>query len=332
MSGKKFKGLKKKNSSKNGTSEKIINIVKILSMIDAGEKVTAVKLSEILEKSTRSIGRYIQTIEESGIPIYYDREEKTYAFDGTFSLKKIIFNPDEFSNFMSVRELVTNLGFPSDSPFFTVVERIAQNAGINSSDKNFPIIVNLGITLQSPETEKVLSIINSAISSKCRVWIKYYANSSQKETEREVAPYGLTYSDGFWYMVGKCDLRGAMRTFAIDGIKEIKNTNNRYAIPRNFNLADYFSKSFKIVVDNDVEVKIRFSCKVAHQILRKKWHRFQEAKQMQNGDVVLFFKVAGTEEIKRWIYSWIPDCEVISPPELRKEIRAELQKTLKKYS
>ena len=132
--------------------------------------------------------------------------------------------------------------------------------------------------------------------------------------------------------MGNANLRNATRTFAIDGIREIESTNKGYAIPKDFNLADYFSKSFKIVVGNDVEVKIRFSSEVANQILRKKWHRFQRATRQSDGDVILYFNVAGTDEIKRWLYSWIPHFEILSPPELRKEVKKELLKTIKKYS
>jgi len=328
---KKFEKLQKRSSG-NRISSKIINIIKILSMIDAGERVVASTLSEKLEVSEKSIYRYIKTIEVSGIPIYYDKEKKSYAFFGNFSLKKVIFNPDEFSNFMSVREIISNLGLPSDSPFFRVVERIFENENIHSFDKNFPMIVNLGMTAQSPDNEKVLNIINSAILKKCRVWIKYFAHGNQTLTEREVAPYGLTYSDGFWYMIGKCDLRNSTRTFAIDGIREIESTDKRFAIPKNFNLGDYFSKSFKIVVGNDVEVIIRFSSEIANQILRKKWHRFQRAEKQPNGDVILYFNVAGTDEIKHWLYSWIPHFEILSPVQLRKEVKKELLKTIKKYS
>ncbi|RMF94756.1 MAG: transcriptional regulator [Candidatus Schekmanbacteria bacterium] len=330
MSKDKFKRLKKSNSS-DKTSSKIVNIIKILSMIDAGEKVTASRLSEELEVSEKTIYRYIRAIQDAGIPISYDKDKKSYDFDGNFSLKKVIFNPEEFSNFMSVRNIISGLGFPSDAPFFRVVERILSNTNINLQEKTFPMLVNLGMTVQSPENEKILSILNQAIIDRCRVWMKYYAYGTKEITEREVAPYGLIYCDGFWYMIGMCDLRNATRTFAIDGIREIRSTNHRYAIPKDFNLAEYFSKSFKIVVGNDVEVVVRFSSEVADHILRKRWHRFQKAEKKPNGDVILYFNVAGTEEIKRWLFSWIPHCEILSPPYLRDEVKSELKKTLKKY-
>ena len=43
------------------------------------------------------------------------------------------------------------------------------------------------------------------------------------------------------------------------------------------------------------------------------------------------FELAGTEEIKPWIYTWIPYCEVIQPISLRNQIREELSLAQKLY-
>jgi predicted DNA-binding transcriptional regulator YafY len=35
--------------------------------------------------------------------------------------------------------------------------------------------------------------------------------------------------------------------------------------------------------------------------------------------------VNGTMELKRWLFQWGPDCEVLSPPEFRNEVAEELK-------
>jgi len=38
------------------------------------------------------------------------------------------------------------------------------------------------------------------------------------------------------------------------------------------------------------------------------------------------FKVKGLGGIKKWIYQWIPNVEVVKPKELREEIRSNLKR------
>ena len=44
------------------------------------------------------------------------------------------------------------------------------------------------------------------------------------------------------------------------------------------------------------------------------------------------FRVAGLDEIKRWVLSFGPECRVLEPEALRKLIQQDLQKNLAQYS
>ena len=52
---------------------------------------------------------------------------------------------------------------------------------------------------------------------------------------------------------------------------------------------------------------------------------------LQDGSIVLKVTVNGTMELKRWLFQWGPDCEVLSPPEFRKEVAAELRSMSERY-
>jgi hypothetical protein len=57
-------------------------------------------------------------------------------------------------------------------------------------------------------------------------------------------------------------------------------------------------------------------------LLRKeRWHPSEKREVLADGEVRLSFTVAGVEEIKRWIYSWLPNVRVIEPESLRNTIR-----------
>ncbi len=78
------------------------------------------------------------------------------------------------------------------------------------------------------------------------------------------------------------------------------------------------------------DVTLKFDAECKPYILRKKWHRSQKEKELKDGRLEVSFKVNGLEDIKHWIYRWIPYVEVIRPKKLKEIMKSELQQTMKK--
>jgi hypothetical protein len=88
-----------------------------------------------------------------------------------------------------------------------------------------------------------------------------------------------------------------------------------------------------VIHEEPVNITVRFKASVSEFILRKeKWHPSEKRKMLSNGDVELAFTVAGVNEIKHWIYSWLPNIEVIKPAWLRQQIRKELTRSIKEHA
>jgi len=100
-----------------------------------------------------------------------------------------------------------------------------------------------------------------------------------------------------------CNMRNEIRSFALDCINEFKITNT-----------------------------LRFSKDVARWIKRRKWHPDQIIKERKDGSIIFKVKLQGTKELKWWTYHWAPYCEILSPPELRKEAKEEIRKLGRVYA
>ena len=61
-------------------------------------------------------------------------------------------------------------------------------------------------------------------------------------------------------------------------------------------------------------------------------HESQKAKKNGNGSLELSFRIAGLDEIKRWILSLGPEAVVIKPEQLKEMVRKDLSKNLAQYS
>jgi predicted DNA-binding transcriptional regulator YafY len=164
-----------------------------------------------------------------------------------------------------------------------------------------------------------------------RLKMTYRSLYSDQKTKRKVDPYYIFFEEDFWYLRGYCHLREEPRTFALDRVISLKVLEEHF-IPRNSAPEEELSGSFGPVVDGEpVEVVLRFDEECKPYLQRKKWHQSQRERELKDGRLELRFSVNGLEGIARWIYRWLPYVEVVSPKELRKRVKEELETTIKKH-
>ena len=94
---------------------------------------------------------------------------------------------------------------------------------------------------------------------------------------------------------------------------------------------DFMRHSFKVMHDEVHTVKVRISPGWARWVGEKIWHESQKAQKKGDGSLELTFRVAGLDEIKRWILSFGPEAVVLEPETLRNMIRKALFNTLTIY-
>jgi predicted DNA-binding transcriptional regulator YafY len=119
--------------------------------------------------------------------------------------------------------------------------------------------------------------------------------------------------------------------FVLDRIKMLKVTDERFTIPKDFNLDDFMRHSFKVMHDELYTVKVRISPDWARWVGEKIWHESQKIVKQPDGSIEITFRVAGLDEIKRWILSLGPECQVLVPEKLKEMVRRDLQKTMEQY-
>jgi predicted DNA-binding transcriptional regulator YafY len=90
--------------------------------------------------------------------------------------------------------------------------------------------------------------------------------------------------------------------------------------------------SFKVMHDELHAVKVRISPGWARWVGEKVWHESQKVTKLSNGSLEITFRVAGLDEIKRWILSFGPEAAVLEPEKLKEMVRKDLAKNLTQYS
>lgn len=267
----------------------------------------------------RSVYRYLEIIKQLD-EIEYDAERQGYKFITGDRIKKLLLSKEQFMLLLVMGDTVSHLGRPLKEEFGTFVESmtsIASIARVPCKDKP-AIMVKLQDALGQEKVEGWFKAIQNCI-----------------EERRRVDPYGLVYYDGAGLLIGYCRLRLEIRHFALDRIQSLRETNFYFKPKEDFSLEEHMSRSWGIWNEEPVKVKVRFSAKVADHITRKpkwpKWHKSEKREVLPSGEVELTLTVAGTPEIKHWIYSWVPNVKIIEPEWLKEQLKKELAEAVKQH-
>jgi predicted DNA-binding transcriptional regulator YafY len=314
-----------------GISEKVIRLLKIYTLIAQKTYPTIQGLAEEFHVSERTIYRYLEIIDLID-PIETDEDRRGYRFTSGDRIKKVMLDEREFLFLLAMGETVSNLGPSFREGFQHLVTKMAYHRKRPSRGQAVPIVVKIPGAVESEALTKYLTIISGCIEERRCLDIVYMARHSKETTARTVDPYGLVFYEGVWILVGYCNLRKQIRSFALDRIKGLKERYRFFEPKTGFDLKEHISRSWGIYDDEEVTVTMRFNAEVGDYVLRKKWHPSEKKRDLPEGDVELTFTVAGTGEIKKWIYSWLPDVEVLKPEWFRKQVQEELSAALGVHS
>lgn len=194
-----------------------------------------------------------------------------------------------------------------------------------------PVRLQLEPAIDFSKVENQYQTISRAVNEGLRVEIEHQS-SDGKYLKREIDPYRLFYSNGFWYILGWCHFRDDVRTFALDRIRKVKMLEKHILTKAGFDFDEYMAKCWRsYYLEDPQKVCIRFSPVAAKEIKRKEWHPTQRIKDKKNGSLELTVTVSGQDEIMRWVLSWGKEAQVIQPRTLKIRIKEEISAMARAY-
>ena len=315
-----------------GMSEKVIRLLEIYTLIAQNRFPSVKSLAERFCVSERTLYRYLELINIVDA-VEYDPDKGGYRFTQGDRIKKLVLSREELITLFSAGQAVSALGASFRENFQRLIQRMFLASGKEIPREEPQIIIKIPDPVLGERTEAMLKGISTAMSEKRSVEITYRSQRSRATVVRLVDPYGLVYHEGVWIMVGFCHLRKEIRSFAVDRVLELRERYLYFKPLNDFDLKEHLSHSWGVIDGEEVQVTVRFGTSVSEYIIRKeKWHPSERRRILSDGAVELTFTIAGTNEIKRWIYGWLPNVEVIEPKSLRDEIRKELSESAATHS
>ena len=314
---------------------------RVIRAIEASPNgLTVAEIAQREETGIRTIYRDLEALQAAGFPLYTEKVEKAnrWAFVDTFKFK--VPSPFTLTELMSLyfyKDLVRVFkGTPFHDSIDSVFKKIQSTLppqALRYLDQ-IQSVFHVGVKPYKDygQFRNILNQVNQAAMERRRVEMVYHSLHRKEKTLRKVDPYKIWFYDGAIYLVGLCHLREEVRMFVLDRIKMLNVTDERFTLPKDFNLDDFMRHSFKVMHDGLYAVKVRISPAWARWIGEKIWHESQKARKNGDGSLELAFRVAGLEEIKRWVLSFGPECQVLEPERLKEMVRKDLSRNLAQYS
>ncbi len=184
--------------------------------------------------------------------------------------------------------------------------------------------------LLSPE---MAAACEQAVASRQRLQILYYSVRRDETAERIVQPYELLLWRGEPHLIAFCELRGDIRQFFLGRVREWRLLEGDAAFARqDFDVEAYLRRGLDLQHgDEMVTVRVRFSPYQARWIRERRYHESQTTEELPDGSLLLTVRVAGTDEMRRWLLGYGGEAEVLEPERLRLEISTEAKKLQKMY-
>jgi predicted DNA-binding transcriptional regulator YafY len=149
------------------------------------------------------------------------------------------------------------------------------------------------------------------------VWIRYQSWQSE-QTERIVDLYGLVYRSGFWYAVGYCHLRQALRVFRLDRVLYTRILDETFLRPEGFDSVGHVSRSIAMTPATwSVDVLLETTLEEAQGSVPSTLAALEQA----DGGVVLHCNVEDLDWIARFLAGLGHSFIVRQPTELREALQ-----------
>lgn len=184
-----------------------------------------------------------------------------------------------------------------------------------------------------PSAREYLSSVMEAVRNNFKISFEYLGfNRSRPETIL-FAPYLVKRYKQRWYIYGRKEKDGSLRTYALDRMRSMKVENEHFELPEDTDPSTVFGSiigitSSKAAVRN---VRIEATRNQAKYLRALPLHRSQQ-EEIHDHYSIFNYRLKLNYELVAELMALGPEVKVLAPQELKAMITSRLRDTLKRYS
>jgi predicted DNA-binding transcriptional regulator YafY len=275
--------------------------------------------------------------------------EVFYQFSDDFKFDFPQIEIEELATLLLAQEAIAGIGIAAKNSFYaaqadSLIGKIRQSlprsvkANLDALSKVYgsAMIPAKNFSVHAATIDRLAS---AAVRQKI-VEIRYHSLNRNRASSRFVAPYAVYFDpDGATLKLIAFDTTHAeIRVFSVERISDFKETGDKFVRPAEFDLSEYLRDNcFNGIHGKPVTVQLKASGVTARIFAERLFHPSQkiiERKQKRGTSpetITVELTVAGGRGLERFILGWLPDIEVVAPPDVRETIKKVLLEGLKNF-
>lgn len=298
--------------------------------------LTVYEIAERFGVSVRTALRYVHALSNAGEPLEesLDGKRKVWRLHPAARRETITLSTTQMvSLFLSRRvfDFLAGTGFKEDlDDVFKKLELTLRKRDYDTRNLERKIFdVNEAPHLYADRLEHVDDIVTALLREE-RLRVTHGSVAEYKKPF-VLEPYTLVVYKKGLYLAGFSHHHGKVRTFSLDGFREIDRLkNDRFGYPKEYHPSQLVEGAFGMIGGERTRVRLLFAAKAGRFLKRRQWHPTQAFVKTDRG-VEMTMEVAGTTELKTWILGWGDQVEVLEPEGLRGEVAAEVERVAGRY-
>jgi predicted DNA-binding transcriptional regulator YafY len=308
-------------------------LVAMVMFLQGRRVVRAEELAAHFEVTVRTIYRDISALGEAGVPVAGEAGVG-YSLVKGYHLPPVMFTSEEAVALFVGGEMVkqfadASMADPMASALLKIrsvlprerqddLDRLARATAIYGAPR-----------LPSGLDQRTLLPIQQALVARRVLRLTYYGKARAEETVREVEPLGVTFHDGAWYLVAWCRLRRDFRYFKLERLRALAVLDERFAARPDFSLRHYLERAME--KEKTTTVRVWFSNTAIDRARRES--RAGIAKERPAGEGwEVELRASSLDWLARWILSFGPDAEALSPVLLREKVHVEALASARRHA
>ena len=278
--------------------------------------------------------------ERLNAPIPWDREKHGYRLydpdpeNPRHELPGLWFNSSEIHALLAFHHLLDRLQSGLLTPHIAPLKKRIQ-ALIEKDDCSFTEVARRirVLPLAARPTESLcFQTISHALLARRRLRLNYFHRARNEETAREVSPQRLAYYRDNWYLDAWDHGKNALRTFAVDSIRNAALLDTKARNVPDKILDTELGNGYGIFAGRKTQTAVlRFTPERARWVANEQWHPKQKGYD-KNGAYMLEVPYSDDRELLMDILKYGPDVEVIAPVSLRRATIERLRLAAQRYS
>ena len=203
-------------------------------------------------------------------------------------------------------------------------------------------LINEGVHLRKhigfepmPSGQQYLTSVLEAIRERVRLRVTHQGYGKAEPTSFTIAPYCLKVFKQRWYVLAASEYPdGRLLIYSLDRFTEMVRTEEKYDIPEDFDVEEYFRSSYGVSsLGREAElVRLRVDVWQANYFRSLPLHHSQQEVEQSDEYSIFEYFLAPTHEFVREILSNGPAVEVLHPQSLRNEVINSVKKMMEIYN